>query len=202
MFVLISLSKQVRVAKDTPGPAHFILPYYSFLSLHNSQQSISRADTAALITEFRMFEILDKRRNTATGMDLLPAWFLRLGAPVFCGPLIRLFNNSIVSSTVPKQWKSASITPVPKTAIPQEHTDFRPISITSVLSRTFERVIVREFIYPAILEPPAHLSCADQCFPANWIDDCSYCCHSPVCYGTALVQLICSGHHAGLQQGF
>ena len=31
-----------------------------------------------------------------------------------------------------------------------------------VLSRTFEHVIVREFIYPAILEPPVHLSCADQ----------------------------------------
>ena len=122
----------------------------------------SRADTAELITEFRMFKILDKLRNTATGMDLLPAWFLRLGAPVFCGPLARLFNKSISSSTVPKQWKLASITPVPKTATPQEHADFRPISITPVLSRAFERVIVREFIYPAILEPPVHLSCADQ----------------------------------------
>ena len=29
---------------------------------------------------------------------------------------------------------------VPKTASPQEHADFRPISITPVLSRTFERV--------------------------------------------------------------
>ena len=109
-----------------------------------------------------MFEILDKLRNTATGMDLLPAWFLRLGAPVFCGPLARLFNKSIAYSTVPKQWKLASITPVPKTATTQEHADVRPISITPVLSRTFERVIVREFIYPAILEPPVHLSCADQ----------------------------------------
>jgi len=44
----------------------------------------------------------------------------------------------------------------------QEHSYFRPISTTPGLSRTFERVIVRQFIYPAILEHPVHLSCTDQ----------------------------------------
>ena len=155
----------------------------------------SRTDTAELITGFRMFEILDKLRNTATGMDLLPAWFLRLGAPVFCGPLARLFNKSIASSTVPKQWKLASITPVPKTATPQEHADFRPISITPVLSRTFERVSRVHLSSNSRASRPPELR-RSICFSTNWIDDCSYCCHSPVCYGTAFVQPICSGHCA------
>jgi len=30
-----------------------------------------------------MFNILDKLRPTTSGLDQLPAWFLRLGAPVF-----------------------------------------------------------------------------------------------------------------------
>jgi len=51
-----------------------------------------RAEEMEVITEFRMFEISDKLKNTSTGLDLLPAWFLRLGAPVFRGPLARLFN--------------------------------------------------------------------------------------------------------------
>jgi len=46
----------------------------------------------------------------------------------------------------------------PKTTTPQEHADCRPISITPVLSRAFER----ECIYPAIPEPPVQLSCTDQ----------------------------------------
>ena len=116
----------------------------------------SRADTAALITEFGMFEIRDKLRNTATGCTYCRRGSCVSGLRFFCGPLARLFNMSIATSTVPKQWKLA---PVPKTAKPQEHSDFRPISITPVLSRTFERVIVPEFIYPAILEPPVHLCC-------------------------------------------
>ena len=35
------------------------------------------------------------------------------------------------------------------------------------------------FIYPAIPEPPVQLR-GSICFPSNWIDDCSYCCHFPV----------------------
>jgi len=34
---------------------------------------------------------------TATGLDQLPAWFLRIGAPAFYTPITRLFNMSIES---------------------------------------------------------------------------------------------------------
>ena len=91
---------------------------------------------------------------TATGMDNLPSWFLRVGAPAFCKPLAYLFNKSLATSTVPRQWKCASIRPVPKTTSPHNHTDFRPISVTAVLCRILERVIVQQFLYPAILTHP------------------------------------------------
>jgi len=45
---------------------------------------------------------------------------------------------------------------------PLVHSDFRQISITSVLCRTLERIIVRQFLYPAILAPPPSLSFTDQ----------------------------------------
>ena len=76
--------------------------------------------------------------------------------------LAHLFSKSIATSTVAPQWKDASIRPVPKTVSPQVHSDYRPISITPVLCRTLERVIVREFLYPAILAPPTTLSFRDQ----------------------------------------
>jgi len=34
-----------------------------------------------------MFNILDRIRPTTSGLDQLPAWFLRRGAPVFCKTL-------------------------------------------------------------------------------------------------------------------
>jgi len=115
-----------------------------------------------VVTEWQLFQILDKLPSTATGMDNLPAWFLRIGAPVFCKPLTYLFNMSLVSSLVPRQWKCASIRPVPKITTPLNHADFRPISITPVLCRTLERIVVKQFLYPAILNPPTSLSFVDQ----------------------------------------
>ena len=34
-------------------------------------------------TEYQVFHILDRLKPTATGLDGIPAWFLRLGAPIF-----------------------------------------------------------------------------------------------------------------------
>jgi len=65
-------------------------------------------------------------------------------------------------SVVPRQWKYATITPVPKITKPTQCSDFRPISVTSVLSRLTERYIVRTFIYPALLYLPPALNFSDQ----------------------------------------
>jgi len=85
-------------------------------------------------------------KPTATGLDGLPAWYLRIGAPVFYKPLAFLFNQSVASSTVPTQWKHAYICPVPKVPQPRSHNEFRPISITPVLTRIIERTFIPGWI--------------------------------------------------------
>jgi len=93
-------------------------------------QSQSNLPNMELTSEWRMFRLLDKLRSTAAGLDQMPAWFLRLGAPVFYKPLTRLFNLSIATSTVPVQWKVARIRTIPKVSLPSCNADFRPISVT------------------------------------------------------------------------
>jgi len=115
-----------------------------------------------LITEMDVFRMLDTLQPTATGLDQIPAWFLRLGAPIFAAPLDRLFHQSLATGVVPRQWKTAVITPIPKIAMPTQPSHFRPISITSVLSRTLERFVVRKFIYPAVSQPHLSLDFSDQ----------------------------------------
>ena len=51
---------------------------------------------------------------------------------------------------------------MPKTSAPKLHADFRPISITPVLTRVMERTVVQRFLYPALLSPPLTLSFTDQ----------------------------------------
>jgi len=142
--------------------------YASVSSDVNYEQPLPKVTTAErqgwmhCVSDFEVFRILDTLRPTATGLDKLPAWFLRLAAPVFCGPIADLINLSLLTSTVPKQWKQARIRPVPKTPRPQQVSDYRPISITPVLSRITERIVVRRYIYPTLSSPLPTLQFVDQ----------------------------------------
>ena len=97
--------------------------------------------------------MLDKLKNTSEGPDKLPPWYLRLAAPVFALPLAHLFNLSFSGATVPYQWKSSCITPVPKVSQPLQCEDFRPISVKPILSRFLEKSIIRQSLYPIFVHP-------------------------------------------------
>jgi len=141
--------------KVTSTDAHYQQPIYKATATQSY-------DECQYMSEWNMFRILDSLHHTATGLDNLPAWFLRLGAPVFCSPLTRLLNLSLATSVVPIQWKSAVICPAPKVAAPHCHADFRPISVTPVLTRIMEKSIVRHFMYPAFQQTTIAPSLDDQ----------------------------------------
>ena len=71
-------------------------------------------------------------------------------------------NQSVTTGVVSNQCKRAIVTPVPKVSKPMQPSDFRPISITPVLSRSFEKYMVMSYIYPALQEPTSGLYFADQ----------------------------------------
>ena len=95
--------------------------------------------------------------------NLLPPWW----------------NLSISSSVVPTQWKTASILPIAKVQPPTTLSDFRPISITPVLSRILERIVVHDYIYPSLQCPPSALSFKDQfAFQPTGSTTCAHHPHS------------------------
>ena len=117
-----------------------------------------RCTKSAITTEWdtpqkHVFHLLERLKPTATGIDGLPVWFLRLSAPWIASPISHIFNMSYSSSVVPVQWKLSCITPVPKTNQPVDRVDFRPISVTPVLSRVLERLIVRRDLYHVLVNP-------------------------------------------------
>ena len=69
-----------------------------------------------------------------------------------------ILNLSFSCGTVPLQWRQAVVTPVPKVAKPSTLSEYRPISVTPLLSRVAEKIVVSRWILPAI---PAY-SIVDQ----------------------------------------
>ena len=127
----------------TSTDAHYVAPLLksscTVLSSWPSEQSV--------------FYALDHLKQSATGLDDLPTRFLRLAAPGISMPLTYLYRLSKGESKVPTQWKSACITPVPEVPAAVNCSDFRPISITPVLSRIMEKLITRDILYPMLNSP-------------------------------------------------
>jgi len=116
----------------------------------------------SFISDVDVFRQLDHLHPTATGLDDIQAWFLRLGMPIFSASIAQIFNQSVVEGVVPRQWKTAIISPVPKVSIPSKPSDYRPISITPVLSRCLEKHVLHSYIYPALHLPHPGLRFDDQ----------------------------------------
>ena len=100
-----------------------------------------------------IFLSLDSLKPTATLLDAIPVWYLPLVASWIASPISYIYNLSYNSSVVPVQRKLSSITPVPKINKHVDSADFRPISVTPVLSRIYERYIVRRNLYPVLVYP-------------------------------------------------
>ena len=79
--------------------------------------------------------------SKACGLDLICQCLLKEAASEISSSLASLFNKSLQDGSLPEDWVSANISPVFKKAI-NKHliSNYRPISLTSVVSKVLERL--------------------------------------------------------------
>jgi hypothetical protein len=68
------------------------------------------------------------------GADGISVKFFKLLLPLICCHVLHVFNHAITSSVLPSIWKVAIIRPVTKVGTPTGPSDFRSVTIVSVLS--------------------------------------------------------------------
>ena len=79
--------------------------------------------------------------NKSTGADKISSRLLRECQNEIRLPLKMLFNRSLREGTVPSNWKCANVTPIFKKGNKSEAGNYRPISLTSVVIKIFERIL-------------------------------------------------------------
>jgi hypothetical protein len=87
----------------------------------------------------KAFERVNPRK--AAGPDSIPSRVLRAYTDQLAGVFTDIFNQSLSQSTVPTCFKRATIVPVPKKAKVTELNDYRPIALTSVIMKCFEKLV-------------------------------------------------------------
>ena len=84
---------------------------------------------------------------------MIPYWVFRKCADELSEIVAYLFNQSLHSGKLPTRWKQAIVTPIPKVKKVSDFSgigDLRPISVTLILSRTLEKVVVKKYLWPAL----------------------------------------------------
>ena len=81
------------------------------------------------------------KAGKAAGPDGIHGMVLKNCAASLAKPLTSLFNISFVTGCIPDEWKLASIVPIHKNDNKGSVENYRPISITSIAMKNFEKCI-------------------------------------------------------------
>ena len=91
--------------------------------------------------------------NKAHGPDEIPARLLTETAIQIAPSLCKLFNKSLSTGVVPRDWKLANVVPVYKKGDKEFVENYRPISLLPLVSKVLERCVfnnVKEHVFSQI----------------------------------------------------
>ena len=110
--------------------------------------------------------------NKSTGPDNISGRVLKHCARSIAYPLSLLFNLSFKTGSIPNEWKLAHVVPIHKKGEISDIENYRPISLTSIISKIFEKCIRDELLlqYHDLLHDNQHgflpnRSCSTQLIP-------------------------------------
>ena len=125
--------------------------------------------------------------SEAAGPDGIDGIILKNCAASIAKPLSLLFNISFVTGCIPDEWKLASVVPVHKKGDKGCVDNYRPISLTCLIMKVFERCIHLELYHAceSLLDPRQHgfligKSCTTQMVP--FIDELSLALNNKIRY--------------------
>ena len=121
----------------------FSEPSYNETNIDFESDSTFDIDLSAT----RVKPILDNLDiNKAQGPDAISGAVLKNCSETLAYPLSILFNLSYNTGYIPQEWKVANVVPVHKKDDKKKVTNYRPISLTSLVMKVFERILYDELL--------------------------------------------------------
>ena len=82
----------------------------------------------------------------ATGVDGIPAKIVKLSKSIMGPQITTLINTTIESGVFPDRLKEAQVTPIYKKSDALQKSNYRPVSVLSIISKIYEKVLEIQLI--------------------------------------------------------
>ncbi len=130
------------VNKLPPAPNLFHVASEKFQCYYrNKGVTANSVSLKPVSSDFICKELKKLNASKSTGLDGIPARFLKDGHEVLCHPIGYIVNLSITSGIVPNAFKCARVKPLFKKNSRLEVGNYRPVSILIVASKILERAV-------------------------------------------------------------
>jgi len=105
----------------------------------NSQ--VKSIDNITITVEEVSKSLGELKKNKSPGNDEINSTYILGIKDIIAKPLQLIFNKSIDQNQVPNDWKTANITPIFKKGDKSNVENYRPVSLTSILGKSLEKII-------------------------------------------------------------
>ena len=139
---------------DQVGKANILNSF--FKSVFTNEKTSNLPDLQQTVPDIEPLEIVadgiekllrDLNPSKASGPDNIPNKILKECSVELAPLLAALFNQSLTSGELPDDWTTANVTPVFKKGSKSDPSNYRPISLTSVVCKCLEHVIHRHIMF-------------------------------------------------------
>ena len=137
-YIASSLVEKLPPCSGRFGDAH-VIDFYQNLNVSDNMFGL------VSVTVDQVSSILNSiSACKATGLDELPARFIKDGSSVIAKPLTHIVNLSITTGNIPDDLKAARVVPLYKKKGKTNVENYRPISVLSIISKVFEKVVFNQ----------------------------------------------------------
>ncbi|CAG4996198.1 unnamed protein product [Parnassius apollo] len=106
-------------------------------------------DDVKFTTKIVLKTLLTFDDATATGPDGIPSILLKRCSSLLAEYISSIMNKSMEGGRLPADWKKATVVPIYKNGDKMRPSNYRPISLTSILCKAMKKIIterLREFL--------------------------------------------------------
>lgn len=142
------------IVSDDPDKATTFNKYFFIIedcNISNVRQPLEyHPDLVDFSVEKVHSELLNLQQGKTCGPDHIPAYLLQKGTD-FLASLTKMFQLSLSTGTLPKEWVTANIVPVYKKGDRHLPSNYHPISLTSIVVKVMERIVHHQVLKIIIL---------------------------------------------------